>query len=586
MELVEKYRPRTLAEVRGNKKAISELRKWASEWPNDKKAALLYGKPGTGKTSAAIALANDLGWDVLELNASDKRTQRILKESVGQAVQNASFLSARKLILLDEIDNLHGNSDRGGARAVTELVKTTREPVLLTANDLYGISSTLRGHCKLIQFFAIREDSIKKALVDIWHNEKKDVLRAKEALDDLAGRLARSEEAVSARTDYGQIRAKLQILTKVRFNPQALQQIHNAVDAVDDLAGRLARSEEAVSARVDYGQIATDMAQLKQFTQEVGPLGEELVTIEHSLSVVDAAFIEQIATNAQGDLRSAINDFQAYLGGAVVDATARDRVQSAFDLIRSILYDNDLTKPLGISYTLDESPEDIIHWVDENIPRALEGRSLASAFAILREADVYLGRTRRRQHYALWKYALELMTSGVNVAARQDHQRKQGARYSPPTHWMRLGQTRSKRGLRDAVATKIARVNHVSVAKARSEMLLLYEEFARRDPAGTAAALDLTAEELAYLVNAKKDSAKIKKAIQEAQRLRDERLAREFALGNDRIRNVSPVNGRATDSPKVAVAETEQKIDIVSEGDDEEQTRNDASHGQKSLDDF
>ncbi len=586
MELVEKYRPRTLAEVRGNKKAISELRKWALEWPNDKKAALLYGKPGTGKTSAAIALANDLGWGVLELNASDKRTQGILNQSVGEAAQNASFLNARKLILLDEIDNLHGNSDRGGARAVTELVKTTREPVILTANDLYGISSTLRGRCKLIQFFAIREDSIKKALVDIWHNEEKDVLRAKDALDDLVARFDQPEEAAGARTDYEQIRAKLQILAKVRFNPQALQQIYNIEDALDDLVARFDQPEEAAGARTDYEQIATDVTQLKRFLQEIAPLSEELVAIEHTLNTVDAAFIEQIANNARGDLRSAINDFQAYLGGAVADATARDRVQSAFDLIRSILYDRDLTKPLNISYALDESPEDIIHWVDENVPRALEGKSLTSAFAILREADVYLGRTRRRQHYGLWRYALELMTSGVNVAAQQDRQRKPGARYSPPTHWMRLGQTRSKRGLRDAVATKIARVNHTSVAKARGEMLLLYEEFARRDLAGTAAALDLAAEELAYLVDAKKDSVKIKKAIQEAQRLREERLAREFALGNDKIQNASVINERATDSPKVAITETEQKIDTSDEGDDGEQTRSDELHGQKSLDDF
>jgi len=123
MELTEKYRPRTLSEVRGNRKAVEELRGWALKWPADKKAALLYGKPGTGKTSAAIALANDMGWRLLELNASDKRTQGVITHTAGEASQNASFLNDRKLILLDEIDNLHGNSDRGGAKAVTELVR-------------------------------------------------------------------------------------------------------------------------------------------------------------------------------------------------------------------------------------------------------------------------------------------------------------------------------------------------------------------------------------------------------------------------------------------------------------------------------
>ncbi len=585
MELVEKYRPRTLAEVRGNKKAISELRKWALEWPSDKKAALLYGKPGTGKTSAAIALAHDLDWSVLELNASDKRTQRILNQSIGEAAQNASFLNTRKLILLDEIDNLHGNYDRGGARAVTELVKTTSEPVILTANDLYRISSTLRGHCKLIQFFAIREDTLKKALIDIWHNEKKDVLRARDALDDLAERLAHPEEVVCDYAGYEQIRTKLEMLTKVRFNPRALQYIYSAENALDDLAERLAHPEEVMSDRTGNGTLATSVDELRRFTQQIIPLSEELVDIEHSLKTVDTAFVDQIAKIAQGDLRSAMNDFQAYLGGAVVEATARDRVQSAFDLIRSILYDKDLAKPLDISYALDESPEDIIHWVDENVPRALEGKSLMSAFATLREADVYLGRTRRRQHYGLWKYALELMTSGVNVAARQNHQRKSGARYSPPTHWMRLGQTRSKRGIRDAVAAKIARANHMSVAKARGEMLLLYKEFSRRDPAGIAAALDLDADELAYLVSAKKDSAKIKKAIQHAQGLRDERLARALAMENDGVREMGVINERAI-KRQITGTETEQNRDASESNNNDDQTGSDTLDGQKSLDDF
>ncbi|HSW40359.1 MAG TPA: AAA family ATPase, partial [Acidobacteriota bacterium] len=92
MDLVEKYRPRTLSEVRGNRKAMEELRQWALNWPSDKSAALLYGRPGTGKTSAAAALANDMGWQLLELNASDKRTQGIIKETAGEASKNASLL--------------------------------------------------------------------------------------------------------------------------------------------------------------------------------------------------------------------------------------------------------------------------------------------------------------------------------------------------------------------------------------------------------------------------------------------------------------------------------------------------------------
>jgi replication factor C large subunit len=202
---------------------------------------------------------------------------------------------------------------------------------------------------------------------------------------------------------------------------------------------------------------------------------------------------------------------------------ARDRSQSAFELVRSVFGDKDSKKPLNISYAVDETPEDLVHWIDENAPRALDGKRLSHAFQTLSRADIFLGRTRKRQNYGLWKYAAELMTSGVNIAARQNHGHyNAGAKYSPPTHWMRLGQTRLKRGLRDAVASKIASVNHVSVTKAREEIFPLYKELALRDPAGITATLTLSADELAFLMGVKKDTPSIKKALEEAGRLTNE----------------------------------------------------------------
>ncbi|MGD0327496.1 MAG: AAA family ATPase [Halobacteriota archaeon] len=519
MDLVEKYRPRTLSEVRGNHKAIEELRKWALNWPAEKTAALLYGKPGTGKTSAAVALANDMGWQLLELNASDKRTQAAINATAGAASRNASLQNAQKLILLDEIDNLHGNSDRGGAKAVTELVKKTREPVILTANDLYGVSSTLRGHCKLIAFFAIREESAQKTLVDIWHNERRDVLRAHEAVADLMPRLEQPERASRDAAELEAISADLKILTQLGFDLDR-PAICEAAEAVADLMPRLEQPEQASRDAAELEAISADLAVLTDSVRELETLRETLSDIDRSLSAVDMISIQQIVKNARGDLRSAITDFQAYFGGAQMETASRDRAQSPFDLMRSIFSDTDPIKPLIISYGVDETPEDLIHWVDENLPRSLKDGALARAFQVLRRADIYLGRTRKRQNYGLWRYAAELMTSGINVVSRQNRgQRHAAAKYSPPTHWMRLGQTRSKRALRDAVATKIGTANHISVTKARQDIIPLYKELTERVPASVTAALHLTADELAFLMNTKKDAPAVKTALQVAQRL-------------------------------------------------------------------
>jgi len=588
MELAEKYRPRTLSEVRGNRKAVEELRGWALNWPADKKAALLYGKPGTGKTSAAIALANDLGWRLLELNASDKRTQGVITHTVGEASRNASFLNDQKLILLDEIDNLHGNSDRGGAKAVTELVRKTRQPVILTANDLYGVSSTLRGHCKLITFSAIREDSIRKTLVDIWHNERRDTARANVALEDLSARLEQPKRTLRDRGDRDAVRAALEMLTKPGFNPEALNRIHEATVALEDLSARLEQPKRTLRDRGDRDAVRADYAILERFSCTLETLQQQLAKMARSFSTVDGPFIELIAKNARGDLRSAITDFQAYVGSTAADLAPRDRSQSAFDLVRSIFKDKDPTKPLNVSYAIDETPEDTIHWIDENLPRALTGKNLGSAFETLRTADIYLGRTRRRQHYGLWKYAIELMTSGINVAAQQNHQQRNVAtRYSPPTVWMRLGQTRSKRAVRDLVASKIAQANHMSVSEAREEMMLLYKELAKRDPSGITVALDLAADELAYLLNAKKDSAVIKKALQEAQKLEGERLSRELSdaeIGRVSLGTADLQAGSSRDGARAQAIGN--KSAPRGRGKPDEHGQNDSRNGQKFLDEF
>ena len=538
MDLVEKYRPRTLSEVRGNHKAVEELRKWALNWPAEKTAALLYGKPGTGKTSSAVALANDMGWQLLELNASDKRTQGTINATVGAASRNASLQNAQKLILLDEIDNLHGNSDRGGAKAVTELVKKTREPVILTANDLHGVSSTLRGRCKLIAFFVITEESAQKALADIWHNERREVSQAHEAVADLIARLEQPERDSRDAAELEAISADLEIL----------------IDSVRDLE----------------------------------TLRETLSDIGRSLSAVDMVSIQKIVKNAKGDLRSAITDFQAYVGGAQVETASRDRAQSAFDLMRSIFSDTDMIKPLTISYGVDQTPEDLIHWVDENLPRSLKDGGLARAFQVLRRADIYLGRTRKRQNYGLWRYAAELMTSGVNVVSRKNRgQRAAAAKYSPPTHWMRLGQTRSKRALRDAVATKIGTANHISVTKARQDTIPLYKELAERNPARITAALHLTADELAFLMDAKKDAPTVKTALQIAQGLN----SRETPVRQPISERKMPVSLDASHSP------SEDQGDSPSElpgkrggkqraGNDEEIRKTDSHREQKYLDEY
>ena len=173
MDWAEKYRPAHLADLIGNKTSILQIAEWAKNWTTRSRPLLIYGKPGIGKTSAAYALANDMNWEVVELNASDQRTASVIERVAGSSSMTASLMGAsKKLIILDEADNLQGTADRGGAKAIIECIKRARQPIVLIANDLYGLSPELRARCDPVQFKAVPARSIVPRLKYLCSAEK------------------------------------------------------------------------------------------------------------------------------------------------------------------------------------------------------------------------------------------------------------------------------------------------------------------------------------------------------------------------------------------------------------------------------
>lgn len=176
----ESYRPRGLDEVVGNPKAVQDLRNWAQSWEDGKpikKAAVLIGTPGTGKTSAALALAADFKWDVVEMNASDQRNADAIKAvalrgALGETFSDSGeYLSSKdgklKLIILDEADNISGREDRGGVPAIAEVVRSTKQPVILIVNDWYALSkksSALKTGTLQIKFSRIKTVTVRGVL--------------------------------------------------------------------------------------------------------------------------------------------------------------------------------------------------------------------------------------------------------------------------------------------------------------------------------------------------------------------------------------------------------------------------------------
>lgn len=168
----EKYRPESLSEYRGASSEKKDFKKHVENWEQGDKPVLLHGQAGTGKTSLVEALANDLGYELVETNASDVRTKKKLKSELKEATRQASFFGTNKLILIDEVDGMSGRSDRGGVKEIGTIVDESRFPIVMTANDAYDQSiRSLRNKSKTIELGSVHTNSIAAFLRDILEEE-------------------------------------------------------------------------------------------------------------------------------------------------------------------------------------------------------------------------------------------------------------------------------------------------------------------------------------------------------------------------------------------------------------------------------
>jgi replication factor C large subunit len=134
--LSEKLRPKRLTQLVGNEDARLEAYRWLKHWKTSSKPLFLSGPPGVGKSTTIYAAANELGYRVLEYNASDIRTRDNLREALSPTIENASLFSAdeKLLVFLDEIDGISGRSDYAGMDYVMEFIENATMPVAMAAN--------------------------------------------------------------------------------------------------------------------------------------------------------------------------------------------------------------------------------------------------------------------------------------------------------------------------------------------------------------------------------------------------------------------------------------------------------------------
>ncbi|MEM2115576.1 MAG: AAA family ATPase [Candidatus Woesearchaeota archaeon] len=175
--LAEKYRPKSSKEIIEQK--ISEV----IELIKKNQKIIIYGPPGVGKTSCVYAIASDLNYEVIEINASDERSKSELEKYI-PAVKQKSIFGRNKIILIDEIDGI-SNTDYGAIEGIKRIIKESIFPVVLTANDIWDKRfKELRSLCKVVEFNHINKRKIFQQLKKITQLENIQI--SDEILEEIA----------------------------------------------------------------------------------------------------------------------------------------------------------------------------------------------------------------------------------------------------------------------------------------------------------------------------------------------------------------------------------------------------------------
>jgi replication factor C large subunit len=399
MSWADRYRPKSVSELIISVSSLEKISQWLDQWKEGvplKKALVLYGPPGVGKTSAALAIAHDLGYPVVEMNASDQRNRDSMKSVALMAAlyqdisSNFGIPGQKKIILIDEADSIfEGRSsetggDTGGLSELLKVIQRTSNPIIITMNNYYEFRRKGAGK-------GILDSSL--AIEFVPYKRRND-------------------------TDHKAFKLKLN------------RKIYDILQA------------EGVK--------------------------------------VDQRSVNEIIEKNGTDIRSILNDVESLRDGSASSGISmRDSQTSIYNVMQDTFRSGDYTKVLRDLYDKDFQTEDYLMWIDKNLPHeCVNENDLMESFDLISDADIFIGRVMKKQHFAFKGYAEEI-AAGVSFKIKDKN--RHYVKYEFPSYIMQMSRLRERRNARKSLSLKTGRLTHMS-ARYAMEYLWFYNIMDRHSP--------------------------------------------------------------------------------------------------------
>jgi len=385
----EKYRPKFFSDVKGQDQAVEKIKEFLSIFPKGKKKAIiLHGPPGAGKTTLAYVAKNETKSEIFELNASDLRNKDKLNSILKPATEQKSLTNDKKIILIDEVDGI-SQVDRGGLPELLKLIASSSHPIIITANDIWDKKfSTLRQKTEPIQLKEVDYRGIKEILIDILRAEKK--------------------------------------------------------------------------------FIANDI-------------------------------LTNIAIKAKGDVRAAINDLQTASNlpdPSQILIDERNKETDIFTALRMIFKGSPNNTMLTIFDSVNKPLDEILLWIEENIPAEYKAEEIARAIDLVSRGDIFKRRIYSQQYWRFLVYENAFLSYGVSASKDPSAIKAGFTSYKKPTRILKMWMNNQKTANKKSISKKYARYVHIGEKRALYEFNTV-KTFLTNP--GIKNELKLTDEEVEYL---------------------------------------------------------------------------------------